>query len=44
MKGDPLGYFPLSVPFVRVVYIAAVDGLALPHFFRVDHDFFLFSV
>jgi hypothetical protein len=34
---DSLGDFPLPVAFVRVVNIAAVNGLALPDIFRISH-------
>ena len=37
VKLGSFGNFSLSVAFVRVVDISAIDGLTLPHFFRFCH-------
>ena len=40
-KRGPFGDLALSVAFVRVVDIAAIDGLTLIHFFGVGHYYLL---
>jgi len=45
LKPGSLGYLPFSVSLVGVVYISAVDRLALVHLFGICHAFsFYFSV
>jgi len=38
LKPDTWGYLSLTIPFVRIVYIPAIDCLTLPHLLWFGHD------